>query len=887
MKNKIISCLIIILLLSSVFPLSVFSSEKRITVNINAINSDRESDKIVLYNINNQFTGTNEWGYEVVVTDGIVSRIGGNNNCLPSGNNSFIVSAHGSAVENLIEIEVGMTAEYNSSSNSVVFTTGANTPMTLIDLKRKIAIAAKEKAEKNYYICPQKAEKLFDVTEAKYSMLSKDISADVALQMMYSYEQIAAMYRDAPMAEYRGIWVRPNQKNDMEVEAFVRKCCESGINMISVETLFDCTFICPMPSSSLFEHNPYFNGFDVLDSFSRMCEKYGVELHCWMHIFSVSNPDSPNFSKSITNKRPQWRLADSTGKYNNEFINPAIDEVQEYLINTYKYIIEKYNIKAFQLDYIRYPAVENGIDYGYDEASINSFKQQYPKYTNYKIEYDTTAIYWNDWCEFRINLINNFVERVRNLINDIAPDVLLSADTSASPKMSPYTCYQAPLDWLTDGLLDIVHPMAYGENDYTTVKYFFDYKNEDCMVVPALGAFVEDFNKEDILLQTQNMLEMGCHGAAYFAADDFFNKHCNEFLFNTVFNTSCYPPSLNYANNAVAYFERYIERLDLAIHKKDISKSQYDTLATKAQQIIKTIKNNGTQATTEDVKNLMSKTKEILSNQALSNILLEDLENASKAINKNSENCKYTGKSSYDVSIPNDAMSKIALTIDKVNSAHTGEDSILITDPFNKNEYNINYSFVMLFEPINDANNIYKLIETQHNYGYPTSFKTNIKKGMIVLSLHSNDIGSGVQRRNLAKTLEIGTEMVLWGIDANTSSFTKLNSMMFVYDSSEPIPPDENSDFSEDIQNEVSVEDVNTSDSEKNNLESDSEIYDITSNDDSSSANICENTSNDTISSTQKHNKNIGKDFVLIVILSFAIILVPIGVILYINNKKK
>ena len=41
-------------------------------------------------------TGTNQWGYEVVVEDGYVVAAGGNNSPIPQ--NGFVVSAHGASI---------------------------------------------------------------------------------------------------------------------------------------------------------------------------------------------------------------------------------------------------------------------------------------------------------------------------------------------------------------------------------------------------------------------------------------------------------------------------------------------------------------------------------------------------------------------------------------------------------------------------------------------------------------------------------------------------------------------------------------------------------------------------------------------------------------------
>ncbi len=75
---------------------------------INGVNCERNSDSVVVYNgWYGATTGTNNFGVELVVQDGVVVNIfrdKGNNYIPPTG---FIVSAHGTAAENFKDVYVG------------------------------------------------------------------------------------------------------------------------------------------------------------------------------------------------------------------------------------------------------------------------------------------------------------------------------------------------------------------------------------------------------------------------------------------------------------------------------------------------------------------------------------------------------------------------------------------------------------------------------------------------------------------------------------------------------------------------------------------------------------------------------------------------------------
>ena len=57
-----------------------------------AVNATRGENMTVIYNNTGTYTGTNEWGYEIVCTAGIVSSLGGFNNKIPNAKGSFTFS---------------------------------------------------------------------------------------------------------------------------------------------------------------------------------------------------------------------------------------------------------------------------------------------------------------------------------------------------------------------------------------------------------------------------------------------------------------------------------------------------------------------------------------------------------------------------------------------------------------------------------------------------------------------------------------------------------------------------------------------------------------------------------------------------------------------------
>jgi uncharacterized lipoprotein YddW (UPF0748 family) len=115
------------------------------------------------------------------------------------------------------------------------------------------------------------------------------------------------------------------------------------------------------------------------------------------------------------------------GEYGNAyFLNPALPEVREFLLKTYRYILENYEIDGFQLDYVRYP--ENStVNYGYDEYTVSQFTE---KYNFEKVPTGSSQKGWTEWCQFRASFVTELVKKTGALIKEIRPDVIFSCDVA-------------------------------------------------------------------------------------------------------------------------------------------------------------------------------------------------------------------------------------------------------------------------------------------------------------------------------------------------------------------------------------------------------------------------------------------------------------------------
>jgi len=463
------------------------------------------------------------------------------------------------------------------------------------------------------------------------------------------------------------------------------------------------------------------------------------------------------------------------------FINPANSEVQDFLAETYTYLLETYDIDGFQLDYIRYKDRNSDEDFGYDTTSINLFRQAYPQYASYNITYNPGSRYWNSWVQFRQDQVTKFVKRMRDIIDEVSPGTILSADVGASIDSSATNLYQKSTYWMQQGWLDIIHPMAYGEDYAPYVEPFFNYAGADCMVVPGLGIFMDEFGAEEMLKQTIEMVDIGCQGVVYFEATAYISKGCDAYLADTLYTHHALAPGFNNANTVVAEAERYKQHIDIAYEKGKLDWQTHNDLTWVANQVIDMAKSGTAKAAAEYTGYLIQDTKSYVSAGDLQDRLLLDATNADMAARRDNGDV-YTEYNLINDKIPDEAAGVAQLTIDKVNGSHIGEDSLLITDAskYGRSEYNTKWTYVMLLKPVDGLNNVYEVVETRSNSGSSYAFKTAITSGMVVASFHS-DGGAGNDRKNLAKSVAVGTRWVLYGIDVQTGEFTSLVPMLYAF----------------------------------------------------------------------------------------------------------
>lgn len=524
-------------------------------VSINAVNSTRKQDTIVMFTDSfGETTGTNAWGYEVVVdADGFVIEVGNNDSSIPMG--GFVLSGHGIGKTALQEsAEIGMRVTVADDKKSAMLAYEGQSAVVALQTQLKAFEAYKAQAVARWRLVDEEALAQAESTlqslcgKMQSAIDSEDYVQYVIIDRTFAKELAKAndlLVEEKPV-EARGVWLRPtlNAKREYIFDT-VKSIWEAGFNQLYLEILFDNTTIIAMPEGSLYTQNPALVGEDILKTYIEACHSYGIEIHAWMSVFRVGYKGSKNTNYSIGIKKPEWLNISKNGldyvenAYGDAFfLNPALPEVREYLLESYTYIAENYDLDGFQLDYIRYPNKQDGEDFGYDDYTLGIYKEKYGKDPR---NFTAGSDDYQNWCEFRASFVSMFVLNLKTALNEIRPDMYLSAAVAPGYEQTLVNMCQDSVTWLEKGLIDIAHPMAYGTTD-AVLRYIGETvraANDNVFTCIGVSDQGGDIFREQILATRSDETD----GVAFFSWNVYDARYSE--IAKTIFASKAVSPTYN------------------------------------------------------------------------------------------------------------------------------------------------------------------------------------------------------------------------------------------------------------------------------------------------------------------------------------------------------
>lgn len=469
------------------------------SITVTDYNAPRYSNTLVLYNQAGTRTGTNGYGYEVTVDrNGYIVATGGNDSLVPEG--GYVLSAIEPADRDHLKIYFIMGARCKQNGNTITVTYDAS--MLASTVQQEVASLNEQLQEAKTQL------RLIDYQQIEAQL------AEVAKQSVTTFAE-----RDAALAqlnaigrqmierrtvEVRSTWYTPLETNAEEVQATVAAMREAGLNQV-------CLGITPA-MLKLSKEFPYAPGdrvasFDILGEYVTACKQAGIELVITMTVFYNKNP---RFSKWLTHTN-QGTIGEET------FCSPANEEFISYFKEYLTYLVTRYAIDGLQFDYIRFPYFDGTTDYGYDNAMKDLFAAETGcnrSVVDEIAEQLSAHVRWNEWVNFKTNLITRRVAEFSAIIRELRPDLYISAAVADHTVRSAY-CQDSSV-WLDKGYVDGIYPMSYAEGimQPSTIK-FHAYIKDARFLVMGNGAYMS-LTMDEMYRQTRDSALYGSDGIAYF-----------------------------------------------------------------------------------------------------------------------------------------------------------------------------------------------------------------------------------------------------------------------------------------------------------------------------------------------------------------------------------
>ena len=207
-----------------------------------------------------------------------------------------------------------------------------------------------------------------------------------------------------------------------------------------------------------------------------------------------------------------------------------------------RFIINQYDIDGLQLDYIRYAQFYNGVDSGYDKASIKLFEEKTGNDESVVKEIGeklNSHPQWRAWCNYKTELVNSWVSEIYDIVKQEQPQIYLSAAVAGSNGVTGYC--QDPAAWVKGGYIDGIYVMSYAEEiNETSTKPHITVRGDKSYLVMGCGAYLSISN-QSIIEQTDNSSVLGADGTAYFEWSAVEDHGYSEIFKNSLFKNEAIP----------------------------------------------------------------------------------------------------------------------------------------------------------------------------------------------------------------------------------------------------------------------------------------------------------------------------------------------------------
>lgn len=275
----------------------------------------------------------------------------------------------------------------------------------------------------------------------------------------------------AAPAEYRAMWVtRYELTSTKNIDELISKAVSHNFNTLFVQV---CGRGTAFYDSALLPKDSSVPSFDPLSEVLSRAQKKNIEIHAWVNTLYVwSNKEKPQAPEHVLNQHQNWLLCYGQNTDGSYFLNPALPEVRQHVTNICLEIAKKYPVAGVHLDYTRLPGKKFSSN---DEIACRDFEKKNGVDPRALLKNKEVAIrlygqeeykeYLAKWDQYNRTNINILVKEISQSLAKEKPNVLLSAAVVADYELANNNYYQDWAQWLADGYVDLIVPMAYSTRE--------------------------------------------------------------------------------------------------------------------------------------------------------------------------------------------------------------------------------------------------------------------------------------------------------------------------------------------------------------------------------------------------------------------------------------
>ncbi|MEW5982870.1 MAG: family 10 glycosylhydrolase [Acidobacteriota bacterium] len=298
--------------------------------------------------------------------------------------------------------------------------------------------------------------------------------------------------------EVRALWVvRTSLTTPASVVAMVDAARRAGFNtlLVQVRGRGDAFYRSQVePRADSLAGQP--DTFDPLALVLARAGDAGLKVHAWINANLVADAaDLPVSERHLVRRHPEWLMlprdlavelqpvAPRSAAYVNRlaswtrwqsasveglYASPVHEGAVDHLDDVVRDIVSTYPVDGVHFDYVRYP----GSHFDYSRGTLEAFKRevdrQAPRAERRALAraLRTNALAYPDrypdrWLAFRRSRLTVMMRRLRATVKAVRPEALVSAAVVPDEWTASGSRGQHWSEWLREGLLDVVCPMAY------------------------------------------------------------------------------------------------------------------------------------------------------------------------------------------------------------------------------------------------------------------------------------------------------------------------------------------------------------------------------------------------------------------------------------------